>query len=134
MRNRSWIAGALLLFLALFAVPFWYGLPHARKGLQGPNLQLPVDRKECVAPIAYMRSSHMRLLIDWRESAVRQGNRTYISFDHKEYRKSLTRTCWQCHDRAAFCDRCHTYSGVSTPYCWNCHNQPQTNVAWRAGQ
>lgn len=131
MRDRPWIVAGLLLFVAAFATPFWHASAHRQAALAGPNLTLPSNQKQCVAPIPYMRASHMRLLLDWRESAVRQGNRDYVSFDHKHYQKSLTKTCWQCHNRAEFCDRCHAYSGVSTPYCWNCHNQPQTTIAWR---
>lgn len=131
MRDRLWIFAGLLLFIAAFSTPFWHALLHAHAAARGPDLQLPINKLECVAPVSYMRSSHMHLLFSWRESAVREGNRTYVSFDHKTYQKSLTKTCWQCHSRERFCDRCHSYSGVSTPYCWNCHNEPQSQLAWR---
>jgi hypothetical protein len=56
---------------------------------------------------------------------VRQGQRTYVATDGKEYMVSLTNTCMDCHrDKAKFCDRCHDYVQVS-PTCWNCHNTPQ---------
>ena len=49
---------------------------------------------------------------------------SYVAFNGKVYEKSLTGTCLGCHNKAEFCDRCHAYSGVSSPYCWNCHSEP----------
>lgn len=131
MRDRPWILLGLAIFLAVFTTPFWHAFAHTPAMIQPPDLQLPAAGKQCVAPVAYMRTSHMRLLLDWRESVVRHGERTFVSLDHHTYQKSLTKTCWGCHNREGFCDRCHAYSGVSTPYCWTCHNQPQANIAWR---
>lgn len=91
-----------------------------------PQLVLPANQKECVAPIETMRARHMQLLIGWREDLVRGGDRTYLAYTGKVYEKSLTHTCLGCHDKSGFCDRCHAYSGVSEPYCWNCHNEPRT--------
>ena len=73
-----------------------------------------------MAPASYMRGSHMQLLIEWRDEAVREGERTLRAFNGKTYDMSLTRTCLtQCHtNRNEFCDRCHDYAGVSDPYCW----------------
>ena len=94
-----------------------------------PNLTLPVNQKQCVAPISYMRASHMQLLLQWRRDVVRRGDRKYVAFDGKVYDMSLTKTCLGCHNKEQFCGRCHTYAGVSGPYCWNCHNEPQPSVA-----
>ena len=130
MRDRPQILVGLLIFVGLFTVPFWHGLakPSAAKG---PDIKLPANQKQCVAPTAYMRDSHMQLLIDWREQVVRDDQRQYHAFNGKVYDKSLTRTCLaQCHtNRAEFCDRCHAYAGVSGPYCWDCHNSPPQKVA-----
>jgi hypothetical protein len=123
MRDRPQILIGLLLFVALFTFPVWHGLAK-RTPPEAPAVKLPVNQTQCVAPLAYMRDSHMQLLIDWREQVVRDDQRQFHAFNGKVYDKSLTRTCLeQCHtDRAEFCDRCHNYAGVSAPYCWDCHN------------
>lgn len=132
MRDRLWIVAGLALFAGAVTAPFWTA--HAASGnlAKLPHLTLPANRKECVAPVSYMRASHMQLLLSWREDVVRRGQRQYVAFNGKVYDKSLTRTCLGCHDKAEFCDRCHTYAGVSAPYCWNCHVHPQTTVALRS--
>jgi hypothetical protein len=126
MRERVLIVGGLALFVILFTYPFWHAAALGTQAKQ-PVLTLPAQAKECVAPVAEMRAAHMKLLIDWRENMVRDGVRRVHAFNGKDYDASLTKTCLgQCHtDRAAFCDRCHTYSGVSSLYCWDCHNKPQ---------
>jgi len=119
MRDRPIILSGLAAFLALVTLPIWYnaacGAPSA------PNLKRPTTARQCVADPAFMRRSHMALLSEWREQKVRDGIRTQAGFE-----VSLTRTCLaECHqDRSAFCDRCHTYVGLSGPYCWDCHNPP----------
>jgi hypothetical protein len=123
MRDRAWIIAGLLLFLGVITYPFWHGV-EARATSQPPVLVLPAHEKECVAPISYMRTSHMKLLLDWRNSVVRNDQRKYVSYDGKVYDMSLTGTCMKCHEKKGFCDRCHEYAGVGTPYCWNCHVDP----------
>lgn len=129
MRDRLWISSALVLFVLLVASPFWYARFAANDLTRVPNLQLPATGKECVAPAAWMRTSHMQLLVSWREDVVRRGQRQFASSNGKVYEKSLNRTCLGCHNKQEFCDRCHTYAGVSGPYCWDCHSQPQSAVS-----
>ena len=126
MRDRSLIYGGLLIFLAIITFPFTYNLATG-KTAASPELKLPEREKQCVAPVDYMRSSHMQLLMDWREKSVRENLRTYTAFDGRSYDISLTGTCLtQCHKtKAEFCDRCHTYEGVQGPYCMDCHIDPQ---------
>jgi len=126
MSDRPQIVAGLIVFVGLFTFPIW----HARGGKPSPNapdIKLPAQEKQCVAPVEYMRESHMDLLDSWREDVVRDNQRQFTAFNGKVYDKSLTRTCLtQCHtDKAEFCDRCHTYAGVSGPYCWDCHVQPR---------
>jgi hypothetical protein len=125
MRDRPLILSALLLFLLAVTFPFWHNL--AAKTGTPPNLRKPVSAKQCVAPAAYMKASHMELLSRWREQAVREGQRTYTAPDGRTYDINLTQTCLQqCHEnKAEFCDRCHLYVGLSGPYCWDCHAAPQ---------
>ncbi len=122
MRDRGPVLLGLLLFLGLATAPTWYNLASGRPG-RAPALQLPAGEKECVAPLAYMKTSHMKLLYEWRDRAVRDNQNTYQAHDGRTYTISLTGTCLQqCHgSRAGFCDRCHAYTGVRDPYCWDCH-------------
>jgi hypothetical protein len=125
MRDRPIIVAALAVFVGLFSYPIWHARA-ARSSAAAPEIKLPAQEKQCVAPVSYMRSSHMQLLIDWREAVVRDEQRQFTAFNGKVYDKSLTRTCLQCHtNKADFCDRCHKYAGVSGPYCWDCHNEPR---------
>jgi hypothetical protein len=123
MRDKVWIITGLLLFLGLITYPVWHNL-SAHSTSKGPDLVLPVRAKECVAPLSYMRSSHMELLLSWQDEVVRQGQHTYTAVDGKVYNMSLSGTCLRCHNKKEFCDRCHSYAGVSTPYCWDCHVDP----------
>jgi hypothetical protein len=126
MRDRSLIYIGLLVFLGLLTLPFTYGL-FAGKTANGPELQLPENEEQCVAPVDYMKSSHMQLLLQWREDLVRRNIREFTAFDGRTYTVGLTGTCLsQCHtSKADFCDRCHNYAGVSEPYCWDCHIDPE---------
>ena len=74
---------------------------------------------------SFMRESHMKLLVTWREGAVREGNRLYTARDGRIFEASLSGTCLKCHsNKAQFCDRCHDYAGAK-PACWNCHIIPE---------
>ena len=65
------------------------------------------------------------LVDDWREAVVREGIRSYVGSDGREYEISLTETCLGCHsNKSEFCDKCHNYVGVR-PDCWDCHNVPE---------
>jgi hypothetical protein len=143
MRDRGLIVAGLLVFLGLITFPVWYDLA-AGKTPKEPQLKLPAHEDKCVAPIAYMKTSHMQLLNEWRDQVVRKNIRTYTAYDGTVYSISLTATCLQrCHtDKAGFCDRCHTFNGVRSPSCWDCHVDPalvhpaaqQTSAAGRGGQ
>jgi hypothetical protein len=130
MRDRPQIVAGLLLFVGLFSFPLWYH--RGATSTKAPDIKLPAREKQCVAPLDYMRRSHMQLLVNWREEVVRSDDRRFTAYNGKIYDKSLTKTCMGCHtNKAEFCDRCHSYAGVSGPYCWDCHNQPRKVVAWR---
>jgi [DsrC]-trisulfide reductase subunit J len=129
MRDRIWIIAGLGLFVTVVTTPFWFAHPAAKDLGKVPGLTLPANTKECVAPASYMRTSHMQLLMSWREDVVRRDQRQYVAFNGKVYEKSLDQTCLGCHNKQEFCDRCHAYAGVSGPYCWHCHSQPQTTAS-----
>jgi hypothetical protein len=115
MRDRLWIIAGLALFVAAVTAPFWSVRTSAKDLSKVPDLALPANQKQCVAPAGTMRAAHMQLLVSWREDVVRRGDREYVAFNGKVYEKSLTKTCLGCHSKEQFCDRCHTYAGVSGP-------------------
>jgi hypothetical protein len=117
--DRWKIFAGLAVFLALVALPFWYG------GWDGPAPVLDLDtpairqlpERKCGEATPFMRANHMTLLADWR--------RIYVALDGREIEMSLSRTCLRCHsDKTRFCDRCHDDAGVS-PACWDCHVVPE---------
>jgi hypothetical protein len=123
MREKALVACGLLVFVGLVTYPVWHGLA-ARTTSEPPKLQRPTNEQRCVLPTAEMRERHMVLLIEWRDRVVRDDVRTYTAPDGRTYTISLTKTCLGCHtSKAKFCDRCHSYAGVS-PYCWDCHVDP----------
>ncbi len=132
MRDRLLIFAGLLLFVVAVTFPRWHAV-YAKTSAAGPQLKLPERARECVAPVAFMRASHLKLLTDWREGAVRERRLDYRSHDGKTYRVNLSGTCLgECHtNKKEFCDRCHSYAAVSGPYCWDCHVDP-SSVARRA--
>lgn len=123
MRDRALIFSGLCLFVVLATFPVWYDLA-ARRG------SAPQPRKGagtfCVAPLPYMRASHMELLREWRDGKVRGNRRVFGAADGSAYPVSLTGTCLnRCHGSAEeFCNRCHSYAGVPVPNCWRCHSSP----------
>ncbi len=124
MRDRAFILGGLGLFVAMITFPFWYNLAAGTKS-GAPELKMPDREKQCVASKKFMRTSHMDLLIAWRDQVVRGEGRTYRAPDGRAFDMSLTKTCMKCHaDKEQFCDRCHAYAGVD-PYCWECHIDPK---------
>ena len=133
MRDRSLIYLGLLLFLGVITFPFTYNLAAGRT-FHPPDLKLPEHEKQCVAPVEYMKSSHMQLLLQWRDNSVRKNIRTFTAFDGRSYTVGLTGTCLaQCHtSKADFCDRCHNAVGVQGPYCMECHIDPK--LVQRSGQ
>jgi hypothetical protein len=124
MRDRGLILGGLALFLALATFPAWYDLA-AGVSARGPELKLPKEEKQCVAPKETMRTSHMEMLVTWRDLVVRKNERVFLASTGRTYDMSLTKTCLKCHDdKEGFCDRCHAYAGLQ-PYCWDCHIDPK---------
>jgi hypothetical protein len=126
MYDASKIVAGLAVFVVLATSPLWYNaLSAAPPG--APQLQLPTNGStQCVEETEFMRSSHMELLDQWRDTVVRDDVRSYVSqLSGKTYTMSLTDTCLDCHSKKEqFCDACHTYSAVD-PYCWTCHVIPE---------
>ncbi len=135
MNDRWLILGGLGLFLLLVTWPLWQGLAAGTTSA-GPQLPKAKAGTVCVAPVDWMRSSHMELLMAWRDGKVRRQERTYLGSNGTSYAVSLSATCLnQCHggDQEKFCSRCHAYAGVPAPDCWRCHVAPVRTAALAAG-
>ena len=124
MYDTGKILTGLILFLGLITFPIWYN-DLTGKAATKPEPKIITKEKQCVAATPYMRDSHMKLLIQWREKAVRENMRLYKGIDGKTHVMSLTNTCLNCHsNKEQFCDQCHNYVGLA-PTCWNCHIIPE---------
>ena len=128
MGKRSVPIG-LTIFLLLITAPFWYASGKT-KAQPVPSLNTPtinqLANKACIEDTEFMRNNHMKLLHDWKETAVRSEQRIYVAKDGKKFEMSLEKTCLSCHsNKTEFCDPCHTYAGIEAPNCWSCHVAPK---------
>lgn len=122
MYNKRTVIPGLAIFVLFVTFPLWYNGLSAGP-IPKPELP-PGGEKQCVAPAAEMRDSHMKLLNQWRDEVLRDGDRVSVNVGGKEYRKGLQLACMQCHtNKEKFCDTCHTYASVK-PLCWDCHLTP----------
>jgi hypothetical protein len=121
MNDKKWIIIGLAVFIVIALFPFWW---NRGKAAPAPEVKL-TDKakaaKECVMSKDYMKAEHMQILDLWRETVVRDAQRTFTNPKGKEFVMSLSNTCLDCHsNKAEFCDKCHNYASVR-PYCWDCH-------------
>ena len=125
MYDGGKITIGLVIGIGLFLFPLFYNGLNAGKAPEPELTARAKEAKTCVEPISYIRTQHMKLLDKWRNEAVRQDNRIYISSTGEIYEKSLQNTCLDCHsNKTQFCDQCHNYMEV-VPYCWECHIEPK---------
>jgi hypothetical protein len=125
MYDGKYIIPGLIVFVALATFPIWKNMGNAGVA---PKLEMPKGVTKCVEPAQYMRTSHMKLLDDWRDEVLRDGDRTPVEVDGVKYEKSLQNGCLGCHtDKKKFCDECHVYTSVK-PYCWDCHFVPKETL------
>lgn len=128
--NGGKILIGLIVFFVLAAFPFLYNMGKAsakpEPKVDTPEiLKLPEAERKCVESKEFMKREHMQMLNDWRDSAVRDDKRIYMSSKGKPYVISLQNTCMRCHsNKKKFCDECHNYMAVN-PYCWSCHVAPK---------
>jgi len=127
MYDRGKIITGLIIGVGLLLFPFIYNGSKAAKAPEPELTAKAKEAKECVAETPFMRTSHMKLLDEWRQEVVRDGERYYKASNGKSYYKSLQVTCLDCHsNKTKFCDQCHNFMGV-TPTCWDCHIAPKEN-------
>jgi len=133
MYDANKIIIGLAISAALLGFPVWYSyavVPEDGDKDGNPDYQpqpvLPDGGEGCIESVEFMRSQHMHLLNEWRDSVVRDGDRDYVAKkDGKTWDRSLSRTCMSCHtNRMQFCNECHSYLAVE-PDCWNCHVAPE---------
>ncbi|MFH1674881.1 MAG: sulfate reduction electron transfer complex DsrMKJOP subunit DsrJ [Pseudomonadota bacterium] len=128
MYDKKVIIPGIVIFLWLFLLPFWYNMGKATPPPE-PKTDTPVIKKltekKCIEDTAFMKTTHMQLLNDWRDSVVRERNRVHTASNGKQYEMSLQKECMNCHsNKSEFCDKCHDYVAVK-PYCWDCHLEPK---------
>ena len=132
MYDAGKIILGILIFLVLVTSPFWFNKATGQADYLPDPIILTKDtpgKDVCVMPTDYMRSSHMDLLNNWRNSVVRDGVRKFTSPDGKEYKMSLSNTCMDCHSsKVDFCDKCHDFMAVTEPNCWHCHVEPKEEL------
>src|SRR4030042_637897 len=135
MYDGGKIITGLVVFVGLVTFPLWSNVGKASKK-PDPKIDTPVIQqlaeKKCIEPKALMQAEHMKILNDWRDSVVRDGNGIYVSSSGKSFNMSLQKECMNCHsNKKKFCDECHNYADVK-PYCWTCHIEPKEKekVAW----
>ena len=124
MNDKPKIIIGLIIFFAVFTFPFWYNHGAASSAPEPKLSDKAKQAKQCVRDAEFMRTEHMQLLDEWRDTVVRDAERVY-TINGKEYNASLSNTCMECHtNKADFCDKCHEYVSVE-PYCWDCHTYPK---------
>jgi hypothetical protein len=130
MYDRWKIIIGIIIFVALVTSPFYLA---GKKATAKPDpkvdtpeiLKLPESERKCVEATEFMKTEHMKLLNQWRDWVVRDGDTIYTNAEGKKYTISLQNTCMNCHsNKTKFCDECHNYAAVS-PYCWDCHIAPK---------
>ena len=125
MNDKGKIIVGLIIFVAVFTFPFWYNHGSATEPPEPKLTDKAKKAEHCVEDTTYMRTEHMQILDEWRDTVVREGKRLYVNESGKEYMASLSNTCVDCHsNKEEFCDKCHNYASVN-PYCWDCHTYPE---------
>lgn len=130
MNKKTKIALFIVVFCAILIIPFAVNAGNKASAVE-VSLDTPtinaMSEKKCVEDTAWMRENHMKLLDEWRNEVVRDGEMQYVSSDGTVYEKSLDDTCLECHSNPEeFCNKCHENANVEL-YCWDCHgaNNPE---------
>lgn len=119
--DKEKVIAGLVIFLVIVTFPVWYNHGKAAPAPEVKLTDMAKEAKECVRETPFMKTEHMVLLNEWRDSVVRDGNRVYQNSKGKAYDMSLSNTCLDCHsNKPEFCDKCHDYVSVN-PYCFDCH-------------
>ena len=123
MNKNRFIALGLILFVLAFALPVLLNLGKPNTVTQPPALSQDeqalqeLARKLGVKDVAEFRAKHKQVLADWKNLAVRDGKRIYVTPDGREVPISLK----DLSSNAELCNTCHDYVGIEKPSCWTCH-------------
>ena len=122
VEKRNPVIAVILAVIILFPIGYYTVLrafPQPEAFLEMPDPQL--HGEDCVKETAYMRYSHMDLLLEIREETVREGIRGEIGLDVGE------QNCRDCHsNRERFCNECHNTVNVHLD-CFGCHYYPESD-------
>ncbi|MBU2552021.1 MAG: cytochrome C [Proteobacteria bacterium] len=155
MYDSGKIITGLVIAIVILTFPFWWNMGSAMPPAPDPKLADKAKAAgQCIYSKAYMKTSHMQVLDDWRNMVVRDGvrytllqpggdpiemqvikegrsrlmaatNHLQLGAKGSQYEMSLQNTCMDCHSsKKEFCDQCHNYASVS-PFCWDCHVEPE---------
>ena len=129
MNKRNIVIG-IVVFILVVTTPLWLNIGRGADAA-APEMSYDTtaikamgDDAHCIYDAEYMRTHHMEILAQWKEQAIRDGNREFVAPDGTKYEVSLQNTCLECHSNYEdFCKKCHDYNDV-TPNCWTCHVEP----------
>ena len=123
------IPALIILFPLAYSIGAWavsLAAPASEPFLERPDEQF----EECVRDLEYMRFSHMTLLMNARDEAVRAGNRGDVGLSKLKPANAAIKVstgdesrayCSDCHtSRERFCNQCHTAVNLSLD-CFSCH-------------
>lgn len=121
MYHKGYVVLLIVVMLGLASAPLI--LANSGKGFEYVREELEKPKGDhCIESKDYMSKYHMELLNEWREMAIREGKRLYIS-NGEIYNASIYE-CFNCHKYEEFCSKCHEFGGVEV-YCWTCHTPPE---------
>ena len=115
------IIASLIIFVALFTIPFFYNLGKANAGPEIDAEQL--EYMQSIEPAINMKAEHPQLFNQWRDEFVRNGNTVYINSQGKAIDISIEDLAGS-DPSSQFCVSCHNYTAVE-PTCWDCHSGPE---------
>ncbi len=95
MRDRGIIYAGLAVFLGADDFPALVQPGGRAPRTRDRSLSFLPSKSSVSLRSKYMRNSHMDLLIQWREQAVRQGDKHFTAFNGKSYTIALVGTCLQ---------------------------------------
>ena len=78
MYDAKYIIPGLIVFVALMTFPIWKNMGNAGPV---PKPEKPVGVTKCIDSAKYMRTSHMKVLDDWRDESLREGDRAPVEVD-----------------------------------------------------
>ncbi len=111
------IIASLIIFVALFTIPFFYNLGKANAGPEINSEQL--EYMQSIEPAIDMKASHPQLFDQWRDEFVRNGKTVYVNSQGQSFDMSIEKLA-ESDPTGQFCVSCHDYTAV-TITCTSCH-------------